>query len=73
VGDVGGKEGRKNEASYLHEVLLGPVYVSGQCVLRKFAGRYIRYTHVRRADGDEIADGRFVVTPDIRAKELPIW
>jgi hypothetical protein len=38
----------------------------------KFSGRYIRYTYVRRAEGDEIADGRIVVTPDIRAKELPI-
>lgn len=67
---------------YLNEVLLGPftVYASAQCVSRKiagqivgFAGRYIRYTHVLRTEGDEIADRGIVVALDICAKELPPW
>ena len=82
MSDVGGKKGRGNDASYLNKVLLGPlaVYASAQCVSRKiarqivgFAGRYIRYTHVLRAEGDEIADGGIVVALDIRAKKLPPW
>jgi hypothetical protein len=80
--DVGGKKGRRDDAFYLNEVLLGPLAVctSAQCISRKiarqivgFAGRYIRYTHVLRAEGDEIADGRIVVALDVRAKELPPW
>jgi hypothetical protein len=67
---------------YLNEVLLGPlaVYASAQCVSRKiagqivgFAGRYVRYTHVLRTEGDEIADRGIVEAFDIRAKELPPW
>jgi hypothetical protein len=86
VSDVGGQKGRRDDGFYLNEVLLGPlaVYASAQCVLRKisrkiagqivwFAGRYIGYTHVLRAEGDEIADGGVVVALDIRAKELPPW
>ena len=77
---VCGKEGRRNGAFYLNEVMLGPlaVYASAQCISRKiagqivgFAGRYIRYAHVLRAEGDEIADGRVIVSLGIRAKELP--
>jgi hypothetical protein len=79
---VGGKRGRRDDAFYLNEVLLGPlaVYACAQSVSRKiagqivgFAGRYIRYTHVLRAEGDEIADGGIVVALDIRANELPPW
>ena len=82
MSDVGGRKGRRDDASYLNKVLLGPlaVYASAQCVSRKiarqivgFAGRYIRYTHVLGAEGDEIADGGIVVALDIRAKKLPPW
>jgi hypothetical protein len=82
VSDVGGKKGRRDNAFYLNEVMLGPlaVYASAQCVSRKiagqiiwFAGRYIGYTHVLRAEGDKIADWGVVVALDIRAKELPPW
>jgi hypothetical protein len=82
VSDVGGKTGRRDNAFYLNEVLLGPlaVHASAQCVSRKiaeqivgFAGRYIRYTHVLRAEGDEIAEGGIVVALGIRAKELAPW
>ena len=82
MSDVGGKKGRRGDALYLNEVLLGPVtvYASAQCVSRKiagqivgFAGWYIRYAHVLRAEGDEIADGGMVVALDIRAKELAPW
>lgn len=80
MSDVGGRKGRRDGAFYLNEVLLGPlaVYASAQCVSSKiagqivgFTGRYIRYTHVLRAEGDEIADGGIVVAFGICAKELP--
>jgi hypothetical protein len=82
VSDVGEKKGRRDDGFYLNDVPLGPlaVHACAQCVARKvagqivgFAGRYIRYAHVLRAECDEIADGRIVVALDIRAKELPPW
>ena len=74
--------GRGDDALYLNEVLLGPLAVcaGAQRVSRKiagqivgFAGRYIRYAHMLRAEGDEIADGRIVVALGVCAKELSPW
>ena len=82
MSDVDGKSRRRDDAFYLNKVLLGPlaVYASAQRVSRKvagqivgFAGWYIRYTHVLRAEGDEVVNGRIVVALGIRAKELPPW
>ena len=76
------EDGRRGDALYLNDVLLGPlaVYAGAQCVSCKmagqivgFAGRYIRYTHVLRAESNEIVDGRIVEALDIRAKELAPW
>jgi hypothetical protein len=68
--------------AYLHEVLLGSfvVHAGARRIPREQAEQIVllargnvEYTHVLRAEGDEIADGWVVVSLDVCAKELPAW
>ena len=70
----GGKE------TYLHEILLCPfaVHARARGVARETAEHVerlawgnVRDAHVLRAESDEIADRRVVVSLDVRAQELP--
>ena len=72
-------QGEDGEVRYLNEVLLRPlvVHASAHCIpceiaeqVVGFAGWQVRYAHVLRAKGDEIADRRIVVALYVRAKEL---
>jgi hypothetical protein len=75
VSDVGGKDGRRDDAFYMNEVLPGPLAVCTgvqDCRANRRVCRYIRYTHVLPAEGDEIADEWIVVALDTREGTAPL-